>query len=182
MEPITASTLLPVTEARAADFEAHYRAHRDRVYVWALRYGAGRTAWAEDVTHDVFLQLHRHLRRLDGQDLGAWLYRVTANCALARLRSERSWLRRLTHLFDPPPPVELPDDAHARKQDAAAALALLATLPPKERLIISMHLLDGHSQRDIAATLGFSEGYVSKLMARAWARIRAAGWEVSDAP
>jgi DNA-directed RNA polymerase specialized sigma24 family protein len=42
----------------------------------------------KDVTHDVFLQLHRNLRQLELQDVGAWLYRVTANLALGRFALE----------------------------------------------------------------------------------------------
>ena len=75
-----------------------------------------------------------------------------------------------------------PDEVLERQDDAAAALRLLNTLPPKERMVLSMQVLDGHSQRDIALLLGLSEGYVSKLLTRAWANIRAAGWEVDDAP
>ena len=44
-----------------------------------------------------------------------------------------------------------------------------------------MKLLDGKSGKEIADTLVMSEGYVSKLLARAWQRLRKAGWEVDDA-
>jgi len=179
MEPITASTALPATDDRVLVFDELYRAHRDRVYAWALRYGTGRVAWAEDVTHDVFLQLHGHLARLETDDLGGWLYRVTANTALARLRSEASWFGRLSRVFSTDE-ADRPDDALERRDDAAAALRLLETLPPKERMAVSMHVLDGLTQREIARTLGLSEGYVSKLLARGWQKIRAAGWEVDD--
>jgi len=43
-----------------------------------------------------------------------------------------------------------------------------------------MKLLDGKSQREIAETLSVTEGYVSKIFARGWERIRAAGWEGDD--
>lgn len=181
MEPISASTHLPEDELEAPAFDDVYRAERDRVYAWALRYSGGRGAWAEDVTHDVFLQLHRNLRQLDLADVGAWLYRVTANVALNRLRREASWVGRLGRLLTFGEPTR-PDEALERRDDAAAALRLLDTLPPKERMALSMQVLDGLSQREIARTLGFSEGYVSKLLTRAWKTIRAAGWEVDDAP
>ena len=178
---VSASTPIPVAELEAPAFDDVYRSERDRVYSWALRYSGGRGAWAEDVTHDVFLQLHRNLRQLDLQDLGAWLYRVTANLALSRLKREASWVGRLGRLLTFSEPLR-PDEALERQDDAAAALRLLNTLPPKERMVLSMQVLDGHSQREIAHMLGFSEGYVSKLLTRAWAKIRAAGWEVDDAP
>ncbi len=181
MEPISASTPIPVDELEAPAFDDVYRAERDRVYSWALRYSGGRGAWAEDVTHDVFLQLHRNSRQLELQDLGAWLYRVTANLSLSRLRREASWVGRLGRLLTFGAPMR-PDEALERRDDAAAAMRLLNTLPPKERMVLSMQVLDGHSQREIAQLLGFSEGYVSKLLTRAWTSIRAAGWEVDDAP
>lgn len=178
---VSASTPIPADELEAPAFDDVYRAERDRVYAWALRYSAGRSAWAEDVTHDVFLQLHRNLRQLELNDVGAWLYRVTANVALSRLKREASWVTRLGRLLTFSGPVR-PDEALERQDDAAAALRLLNTLPPKERMVLSMQVLDGLSQRDIAKMLGFSEGYVSKLLARAWVSIRVAGWEVDDDP
>lgn len=182
MEPITATSPLIVTDASSRQFDALYRAHRDRVYAWALRYGGGQRAWAEDVTHDVFVQLHRHLRRLDPEDLGAWLYRVTANVALGRLRRETGWTRALTHWFLPTPPPTQPDEWLELDEEARAALHALQALPARERLVVTMHVLDGRSQRDIARALSLSEGYVSKLLTRAWDQLRARGWEVADAP
>ncbi len=180
MEPISASTVIP--HAAPLTFEVAYVAHRERVYLWAVRFGGGRGAWAEDVTHDVFLKLHAHLHRLDTDDLGAWLYRVTANLSMARLSSERSWLTRLTRVFSGDDAPDTPDDVLRLRGDAADALRLLTTLPPRERVALTMLVLDGRSQREIAQTLDYSEGYVSKLLKRAWARIRAAGWEVDDVP
>ncbi|MBL8910294.1 MAG: sigma-70 family RNA polymerase sigma factor [Archangium sp.] len=185
VEPVTLPTpLTPLTDLSVGrepvTFDALYRAHRDRVYRWAVRFAAGRTAWAEDVTHDVFLQLHRHLHRLDTDDLGAWLYRVTANQALARLRHESSWVTRILKVFSANDPVQQPDEALERRDDASLAMAALEKLPPKERMCVSMHVLDELSQREIARTLGMSEGYVSKLLTRAWDRLRADGWEVGD--
>jgi RNA polymerase sigma factor (sigma-70 family) len=172
--------------AIATAFDRCYRAHRHDVYRLGLRYGAGRRAWAEDVTHDVFIKLLEHLPRLrDTTDLAGWLYRVTANTCISRLRREQSFLARLR------PAVSLDPDADAdakpspetdltAKQTTSAALAAFAALPARERVVLSMKVLDGKTQRDIASVLDMSEGYVSKLLARAWKRLRAAGWEVSD--
>lgn len=175
----TSRAALPLSRARGAHtFEAAYRAHRDQVFTWAVRFASGRATWAEDVTHDVFLQLHRHLDRLDTDDLGAWLYRVTANAALARLRRERTWVSRVVSLFTPVAAERLPDETLELRTDANKALAALEQLPPKERMCVSMHIFDGLSQREIARTLQLSEGYVSKLLNRAWERLRTEGWEV----
>jgi RNA polymerase sigma factor (sigma-70 family) len=135
---------------------------------------------AEDLTHDVFVKLLEHLPRLaEGDDLGGWLYRVTANLAISRLRREQSLLGRLHRLWsdEPTPSAE---SLFEQQEAAADALAMLHDLPARERMVVCMKLLDGQSQREIAATLSLSEGYVSKLLARGYERIRAGGWEVGD--
>jgi RNA polymerase sigma-70 factor (ECF subfamily) len=64
------------------------------------------------------------------------------------------------------------------QREAAEALAFLRSLPPNERVVLCMKVLDGCSQREIAQALSLSEGYVSKLAKRALDRARARGWEV----
>lgn len=178
--------MLMVTRVAApsdALFEEAYDAHRRDVYRWAMRFAGGRVGWAEDLTHDVFLKLLEHLPRLDAStDLGGWLYRVTANLALTRLRRDRSLASRLGRFFteDDEEPVASPDAGLALREEAAEALAALKRLPPREAVVLTMKVIDGKSQKEIAEALEMSEGYVSKLVTRGWERIRAAGWEVSD--
>src|SRR5262245_28442646 len=70
----------PASVAARVDIRDAYERHRHDVFRLALRYGAGRRAWAEDVTQEVFVRLMEIVDRLDApSDLGAWLYRVTAN-------------------------------------------------------------------------------------------------------
>lgn len=170
----------PKIPAAPPTFEACYEAHRQRVYHLCLRYGGGNPSFAEDVTHEVFLKLLEHLPRLDNpDDLGGWLYRVAANLSLTHLRRSRSILARFLPAYrstvahaEP-----APDELFEQREAAAAAMRTLRQLPPRERVVICMKMLDGKSQKEIAETLSVSEGYVSKLLARAWQRIRAAGWE-----
>ncbi len=164
-------------------FATAYELWRGSVYRWALRFASGRTGWAEDITHDVFVRLLEHLPRLEtSRDLGGWLYRVTANLALTRLRDDRSVGSRLLRFFTEEEPVEeSPELSLCLKEDATDALAALRALPPKESVVLTMKVVDGKSQREIAELLSMSEGYVSKLLARAWARLRDGGWEAADA-
>jgi len=171
-------------------FSVCYAEHRSRVHRWALRYAGGRAAWAEDVTAEVFVKLWNHLPELERErDLAAWLYRVTANVAVSQLRKERGFAANVARFFGREVDEEAgeeaidtvpgPDEQHDTKESAGAALAALNALPDKERIVLSMLLLDDVSQRDISKTLGLSEGYVSKLVTRGLARLKAAGWEVA---
>ena len=157
-------------------FEALYQQHRLQVFRWGLRYGGGSSAWAEDLTHDVFLKLFAALATLDDQaDLAGWLYRVTSNLALRRLGRERSLVGRLRLLVQPPPATAT-DQLVERREETAAAVAAINTLPPNERVVLLMVLVDGTSQTEVAHSLGMSKGNVSKLMARGRAKLIAAGW------
>jgi RNA polymerase sigma-70 factor (ECF subfamily) len=171
-------------EARARAVELAYRQHHRLVYRVALRYGKGDASWAEDVTHDVFLDLHRALPALhDLDDLEGWLYRATTHRAMNRLRRERflalppvRWLLGAQKAEPPPPEAQL-----IARDDLRRAFEALDALPVKERVAFSMYYLDDRDQEEIGRILGHSKGYVCKLIQRAVTRLRGAGWEIADA-
>ncbi|MFY0534022.1 RNA polymerase sigma factor [Nannocystis pusilla] len=73
----------------AALLDRLYRRHHRAVYQLALRYGLGNEAWAEDVVQDVFVTLFDRLPTLaDVEQLDGWLYRVTTNRCLRKLRRD----------------------------------------------------------------------------------------------
>jgi RNA polymerase sigma-70 factor, ECF subfamily len=175
----TARTHIGVTHP----FEACYRRHWTEVYRQALRFSGGDPAWAEDLAHDVFVRLLEHFDKLEhNRDVGGWLHRVTANLAVSRLRRERSWLGRLQGAWRA---LQLgqsnsPEVVVVHREEAARALTSVRSLPPLERVVLCLKVIDGHSQREIAEILSLSEGYVSKLVKRATDKARADGWEVSS--
>jgi RNA polymerase sigma-70 factor (ECF subfamily) len=168
-------------ESRTARVERLYREHRELVYKLALRYGGGNTAWAEDVTQEVFVRLFDVVMGLEPRDtLAGWFYRVTTNRCLNRLRRERfrsspwiRWLVRRSESADVDPERRV-----VVRDQLEQAWDVVQTLSPKERVAFCMHYVDGKRQVEIAAILGHSKGYVCKLLKRAEARVRAAGWEV----
>ena len=70
------------------------------------------------------------------------------------------------------------DEVTIARDDLRRALETLGTLPPKEQVAFSMFYLDGKEQEEIGKILGHSKGYVCKLIQRAVAQLRDAGWEV----
>jgi RNA polymerase sigma-70 factor, ECF subfamily len=166
---------------RAARVERLYARHRDRVFRLALRYGAGDVAWAEDVTHDVFVRLLGVIDRLvDEDDLAGWFYRVTTNQCLKRLERDRirSSLMAIFPLLSRTTPT--PEAAILARSDLERTMDVVRSLPGKERVAFLMLHLDGKSQNEIARIMGHSKGYVSKLLRRASDRVRSAGYEVPE--
>ena len=169
--------------ANAARIAGLYRQHRDQVYRLALRYGRGDRTWAEDVTQDVFVSLCKVIHRLeDDEALKGWFYRVATNRCLSRLRREAvagapavRWLLGRSNKA-----AEDPEAQATERRDLRRVDAVLATLPPKQRIAFCMYRLDGKEQQEIGDILGFSKSYVCKLIKRAEAKIRAQGWEVGD--
>jgi RNA polymerase sigma-70 factor, ECF subfamily len=152
----------------SVDFAVLYQRHRDVVYRLALRYGSGRSAWAEDMVQDVFIAALEDAKFSSGQcDAGAWLYRVTTNRCLTRLKRERL-SRMFSAVLGGGRAVEhrTPERAYGGSEALTALELWLARLPATEKVVFSMHVQDAKSQVEIAAILGFSRGYVSKLLAR----------------
>lgn len=151
-----------------------YRRHHRAVYRLALRYGLGNESWAEDVTQDVFLILLDKLPGLaDHEQLDGWLYRVTCNRCLRRLQRDRFRELPLIRALAFGAPHEEPS-VEARvfaREDLERTRVALGRLPGRERIVLGMVHLDGKSQREVCEVLGLSKGYVSKLLARAIARL-----------
>jgi len=174
-----------IDETRHADtrrsFEQLYEAHRHQIYRLGLRYGRGNVQWAEDLTHDVFVRLFEHLPKLlDTGDLGGWLYRVATNAAFIRLRNERSLVGRIRHWLHDESEVDgtTPEATLIGNEGQRAALEAVHTLPPEERMVMLLRLVDGKKQVEIAAILSLSKGQVSKLLARGRSRLLQAGWSI----
>jgi RNA polymerase sigma factor (sigma-70 family) len=170
------SDVPPLTER----FEELYQQYAGQVFAWASRYAGGRSGWAQDVVHDVFVRAWKHRQELRDADVRAWLFRVTQNRAFSLLSRERTAgrLRQAVQLLWHAERPRTPEDALDTQRSATAATAALQGLPGQERVVLGLKILDGLSQREIASLLSLSEGYVSKLVARGTSRLAAAGWSM----
>lgn len=172
-------------EMNSATATSLYQQHRQRVYHLCLRLSGGNQAWAEDAVQDVFIKLLERLEQLQEQeDLGGWIYRVTVNTCMTRLKREGSvWgkVRQALSASQPRADHGTPERRVQVSQDLEAVAEELKRLPAKERVVFCMRYLDDKPQQEIAAALSMSPGYVSKLLTRARARLERKGWEVGHA-
>ena len=76
-------------EAEITDFDTIVEKYADFVYNVALRM-MGKPEDAEDVSQDAFLSAYRAFDRFRGESrVTTWLYRITVNAALMKLRKEK---------------------------------------------------------------------------------------------
>jgi RNA polymerase sigma-70 factor (ECF subfamily) len=133
-----------------------YRLHRHDVQRLVQRL-LGRASDIEDVTQEVFLQVHRSLKDFRyGSRFSTWLYRVTLNVVLMQRRARRS----RPVLVDGVDGVvtedssPLPDEQIAQRRRVRALLRILDGLSEKKRTAYVLHDLEGVPPADIARRVG----------------------------
>lgn len=148
-----------VERCQAGDDEAFfelYRRHRADVTKLVQRL-LGRTADVEDVTQEVFLQVHRSLKDFRyGSRFSTWLYRVTVNVALMQQRARRC-RPQLVEANDHTPTEDaspLPDELIAQRRRVRALARILDGLSEKKRMAYVLHDIQGMPPADIARLVG----------------------------
>lgn len=158
---------------------ALYEREAARLFRVALRVGGGRRSFAEDVVHDVFVQLLQRFDDVDERDdLGGWLYRCTMNGCLSRLRKEAVRGNPLVAFFVGANVVETPSADVRARLDAAQreALDALKLLSARERVAFCMVRLDDAPLKDVAEVLACSVPTACKLVQKAEATLQRHGW------
>lgn len=140
--------------------------HQARVYSIAFRI-LGDSGAAEEVAQDVFLDLHRNLSRLAGeQHLIAWLRRVTCHRATDTLRRRSArggsavteeWNDDYSLSNTPRTPTPLINDVER----------LLLTLPAAQRTVLILRYQEDMEPEDIAIELAMPLATVRSHLQRA---------------
>ncbi|MCT4553224.1 MAG: RNA polymerase sigma factor [Pelagimonas sp.] len=146
-----------------------------RAFSHAMRLLGGDRAEAEDVAQEALLKLWRIAPdwRAGEAKVSTWLYRVTANLCIDRLRK-----RRDGPALDaiPEPQDDAPGADHALQQQArnAALQAALMTLPDRQRQAVVLRHIEGLSNPEIAQIMDIGPRAVESLTARGKKALEAA--------
>ena len=145
----------------SAEFECRLRQCQRLVY--RVAYGVLRDgADAEEVTQEVFLQVHRKLSSL--RELGkfrAWVARMSWRLALNRHRATTRARRRETSWWQVTNPGPADAEQVAAEREFHARLrAEIERLPEKLRAVLLMSAVEDLQSPEIAAALGIPEGTV----------------------
>ena len=159
----------PLKDSEAA-FDSLYRRHADPVYRYCLR----RTRdpdMAEDALAIVFLEAWRRRDEVDltSRPAEPWLYGVARNVLRNQRRSLRrrdATLRSLGHACLP----ETSDDVGERverRQTVDALLRSLHALPPAQRAVVGLCVLEDRTYEAAAGALRIPVGTVRSRLSRA---------------
>jgi len=146
------------------DLHALYQAHW-RYLVRLAVLLVDDTASAEDVVQDAFVALHKRAGNLRDPD-AALAYLRTSVVNLARSVLRRRQVAR-KHLRAAEPEATAPADSEVLLRDEhRAALAAVHALPRHQREVLVLRYWSGLSEREIAETLGISQGSVKSAASR----------------
>lgn len=172
-----ASDLELARAAAAGDtsaFESLYNQHHRRVYSLCVRM-LGHTSQAEDLTQEVFLQVHRKLGSFRGDSaFTTWLHRLTVNQVLMHFRKRGVKLEHTSEEGDFTNIIETPIQS-TRRISMVERLALeraIAELPPGYRTVFVLHDVEGYEHEEISGLLKVSIGTSKSQLHKARMRLR----------
>lgn len=172
-----ASDLELARAAAAGDtsaFESLYNQHHRRVYSLCVRM-LGHTSQAEDLTQEVFLQVHRKLGSFRGDSaFTTWLHRLTVNQVLMHFRKRGVKLEHTSEEGDFTNIIETPIQS-TRRISMVERLALeraISELPPGYRTVFVLHDVEGYEHEEISGLLKVSIGTSKSQLHKARMRLR----------
>ena len=164
-----------VPRARAA-FAELYQRYVERVYRFCFLY-TGNHQEAEDLTARVFTRALAAMSRYEerGAPFGAWLFRIARNLALNWQRDQRR--HRVIPFDEGLPalaPAEHPEIFTEQAEEQRRLFAAIRRLPIRSQQLLALKFDEGHSNAEIGALLGRSEGAVKSLYFRTLRELRRA--------
>ena len=166
-----------VRAAQGGDIEDLRRLFEDnkrRIHALGYQY-TGNPQDAEDIFQETFIKAFRSIGRFrPGPEttFSAWVYRIGINCSIDHLRR----VRRRGEVgqseagmagLKADPRTSNPEIDRGRAEVSARVEEVLATLPPRQRMVFVLRHYQEMKVREIAASLGCSEGSVKTQLFRA---------------
>jgi RNA polymerase sigma-70 factor (ECF subfamily) len=152
-------------------FDQFVVATRDELVGYLLRMLRSRDD-AREVSQEAYLKLFVALRSYPERDHvpKALLYTTARNLAISRIRHQQIVDKSVVA-------VTVNEEMHADRQsperharnseDLRSLLSIVNLLPPRCRKVLMLRLVEGLSQKEIAATLGIAVSTVEKHLAKA---------------
>lgn len=156
----------PRSPPLAANWGGSSLPHLVLTHLWSTRLQFfGTDADAQEILQEVFLSLYEDLDQFQGRAaLATFLYRMTTNACLSRLRSEsnRDRLRRENLMTT----SEATADSALSPEELLLLQNTIKTMPNELAHAAVLYIVDGLTHREIARILGCFHSHVGHLLQR----------------
>lgn len=115
---------------------------------------------AENIVQEVFLSAYQNRDTFDGNNLSAWLYKITYNRCLNQLKKRR----KILYFHEVPSEVALSEENKGLSDELFLALQ---KLKPMERALIYGRIMDEQSYEELSQLIGASPSTLRKRYQRA---------------
>ncbi len=125
---------------------------------------------AQDFMHDGFIKVFLNIQKFKGHSsLATWITRIMINNSISAIRKEvRKGIKvKLDKVQLPDASIEDFEVIEQKGISAQEVFDKITQLPLGYRTVFSMYVLDGYTHREIAETLGVSEGTSKSQLAKA---------------
>lgn len=146
-----------------------YQRHYSRLLGICMRYTGSRPE-AEDVLNRAFLKIFQSIGEYSEKgSLSGWMATITLRTAIDFVRSQVK-IRSVFRLGEPP---ETPyDNGILEELQAEEIYRLIQQLPPDQRVVFSMNVVEGYTHREIAELLNINENTSKWRLAEAKKQLR----------
>ncbi|WP_353779489.1 sigma-70 family RNA polymerase sigma factor [Winogradskyella sp. 3972H.M.0a.05] len=134
---------------------------------------------AEDVAQEVFVEVYNSINKFKGDSkLSTWIYKITTNkcLELIRKRNAKKRFAFLQSITGNQTPIDKtnyftefnhPGIQLEQKQENEIIFKAINCLPDAQRIVFTLHKIDGKSYKEISEIVGKSLSSVESLMFRA---------------
>jgi RNA polymerase sigma-70 factor (ECF subfamily) len=172
--PAAEEDALLVDRVRRGDakaFDEIVARHKRTVYLTARRLLATHED-ADEAAQIAFVRAWKSLAGFRGDaSLRTWLVRIVLNVAKS-MRTARRPHAALEDVAEPVDPGEGSDEHLRRRQAGVRVRRAVAGLPSRQREVVVLKLFSDMTHREVAASLGLSEGAVKAHLHQAVANLR----------
>jgi RNA polymerase sigma-70 factor (ECF subfamily) len=167
-----------LTRLRKGDsdaFELLVRTHQDRLYDFCVRMVGDREE-AHDLVQEIFVSVHQNVRRFrEDAKLSTWLFRITKNHCINRLKYLKRRGRGRSEVYDEtnalwvdgPGAPPAPDAALESARERARVQWAISQLEPDARMLVALRDIEGLSYDEIIDITELPEGTVKSRLHRA---------------
>ncbi|MBX2817773.1 MAG: RNA polymerase sigma factor [Saprospiraceae bacterium] len=143
----------PPTESHRAVFDREIAPLKDKLFRYAMRI-LGDGPEAEDVVQDVLIKVWQKREVWqDWNNIEAMCMTITRNLAIDRSRSKHRMVKDLPDHYDEPSKDATPDQLTEAKDVMGIIKQAMSELPPKQKEVIHLREVEGHTYNEIADIL-----------------------------